>query len=71
VVLLTVAVAVTILVHRSEQKVITTLAIGSALAYSIIDIYYGLKEIISPVYFADALLEFIFIILIRLTSYRS
>jgi hypothetical protein len=52
----------------SRSAELLTLAIGSALAFAGIDLWYGLSGRISPVYLADATVEIGWIILLGLTS---
>lgn len=44
------------------------LAVGSALAFAGVDLWYGLNGRISPVYLGDALVELGFVALLGLTS---
>ena len=58
-VLITVVGAVLLSAHRNNRVTpeIRTLAVGSALGVTAIDVFYVLRRRISPVYLLDALLE--------------
>jgi hypothetical protein len=66
--LLSVAIGLT-LVYRpvSTQRL---LAIGTAVSFAAIDIFYAAKGIISDVYFADAFIQIIFIVLIVIKKWK-
>ena len=55
---------------RSSTLEVIVLASSSALAFAGIDLWYGLKGQISPVYLADALVELVFVGLIALTAFK-
>lgn len=57
--------------NRAQSSEVFALAIGAALAFAGIDLWYGLSGRISPVYLADALVQFCLmagLILTRTTS---
>jgi ABC-type branched-subunit amino acid transport system permease subunit len=54
---------------RGEARTLTavSLAVGSALAFAGIDLYYGVGGRIPPIYLADAVVEFGWLLLLGLT----
>jgi hypothetical protein len=54
---------------RGEARTVTAvvLAVGSALAFAAIDLWYGLGGRISPIYLADAVVELGWLVLLGLT----
>jgi hypothetical protein len=58
---------------RRGSKVVemVLLAIGSAFCLGLIDVVYGLKGVISPVYYADAGLEFLLAALLIVDWYQG
>jgi hypothetical protein len=54
--------------NRAEN--IRRLAIGSAISYMIIDVYYSLKNRISKIYLMDAIVEFVVIAAIIVPGIR-
>jgi ABC-type branched-subunit amino acid transport system permease subunit len=54
---------------RGEARTLTavSLAVGSALAFAGIDLYYGVGGRIPPIYLADAVIEFGWLLLLGLT----
>ena len=72
--LLAAVIGMTLLVavrRRSRDVVPLVLAVGSALAFAAIDIWYALGGVISPIYLADAAVELLLVALLAATSRRD
>lgn len=54
--------------RRTSSIEIVTLAIGSALAFTAIDVWYALRGRISAIYLADAVVELALVALLIVTS---
>jgi energy-converting hydrogenase Eha subunit E len=58
------------LLHASYKGIsssIAVLALTSALAFAAIDIWYVSRQVISPIYLADALVEFVLVVVLMTT----
>lgn len=50
------------LIYDTELRPLFVLAIGTAVAFIVIDIYYALKDVIADIYLVDAAVESIFLV---------
>lgn len=65
--LLVVVIGTTLLVavtRGREDGVVLVLAVGSALAFTAVDVWYALSRVISPIYLADAVVEVVLVALL-------
>jgi hypothetical protein len=56
---------------QAQLETTTTLAVASALAFAGIDLVYGLSGRISPIYLADAGVQFVLILMLILTTSQT
>lgn len=62
--LLVVVIGATLLVaakREREDGEVLVLAVGSALAFTAVDVWYALSGVISPIYLADAVVELVLV----------
>ena len=72
--LLAAVIGMTLLVavrRRSRELELLVLAVGSALAFAVVDIWYALGGVISRLYLADAAVELLLVALLAATSRRD